>query len=452
MDKIKIELMDSLGDSERTCVAGALGCFEEKSSSQIGKELAVFLIEHGEEAYLKKIAAVLKNSFGRGHGSVGDQSDFVFSVEGLPRSATLFLCLPEYLEHLQQSLRRAKPEQGFYIPPEIANSAMADKAQRTMEYSFKLYDLMTKSGIPGEDARYLLPLNTRTNIQTKGNARELSHLLTMCASEWQMMPNVVFQVIKEMILEAGKNSLTLFANYAANHELLAWYPSSQLYARRNITMDNLTAVDSPKAKNGVVLLGHEINSAITRRTLESGVRGREEAELANLKHVHFEFLAAMSLACFHQATRQRTWNQSVEPIYSAVKSDLQYGNRMYIPSSIGRSVFREEYTAQHRNLMTCFKELVALGVPESEAIGVVPHSLVVWDWIHVNGWNAIHAIGKRTCKKAQLEIRRIAWKMAQKIKRAAPIFDGFVQPQCVIYGKCPEIDGCGYGDRMKNKV
>jgi len=451
VEKMKIKLMDSLHDSELDCVAGALGCFKEKSSGQIREDLMAFRVGHSEKEYLKKVKGVMKNSFGRGHGSVGDQSDFVFSLENVPRSVTLQLCLPEFLEHLQQSLRRAKPERGFYTPPEIANSAMGDRTQRTMEYSFKLYDLMTKSGIPGEDARYLLPLNTRTNIQTKGNARELSHLLTMCASEWQMMPDVVFRVIKEMILEAGKNSLTLFANYAANHELLAWYPSSQLYAKRNITMDNLIALNGPKAKNGVVLLGHDINPAITRQTLESGVRGREEAELANLKHAHFEFLAAMSLACFHQATRQRTWNQSVEPIYSAVRADLRWGNRMYIPSSIERSNFKEEYAVQHKNLMTCFRELVALGIPESEAVGVVPHSLVVWDWIHVNGWNAIHAIGKRTCKKAQLEIRRVAWRMAQEIKRVAPIFDGFVQPQCVIYGKCPEIDGCGYGDRMKKK-
>lgn len=452
MDKMKIQLIDSLGDSELDCVAGALGCFEEKSSGQIRNELEVFSREHGEEEYLKKVKGVMKNSFGRGHGSVGDQSDFVFSLENVPRSVTLQLCLPEFLEHLQQSLRRAKPERGFYIPSEIVNSAMGDKVQRTMERSFALYECMTKADIPGEDARYLLPLNTRTNIQTKGNAREFSHLLTMCASKYHMMPNVVFHAIKEMICEAGKNSLTLFANYAANHELLAWYPSSQLYARRNITMDNLIAANCWRGKNGVVLLGHDVNPAITRQTLERGVQGREEAELANLKHVHFEFLAAMSLACFHQATRQRTWNQSVEPIYSAARADLQWRNGMYIPSSIKRSAFREEYAVQHRDLMTCFEELVALGIPESEAIGVVPHSLVVWDWIHVNGWNAIHAIGKRTCKKAQLEIRRVAWRMVQEIKKVAPIFDGFVQPQCVIYGKCPEIDGCGYGDRMKNKV
>ena len=91
-------------------------------------------------------------------------------------------------------------------------------------------------------------------------------------------------------------------------------------------------------------------------------------------------------------------------------------------------------------------------MPRSEAIGVVPHSLMVYDWIHVNGWNAIHAIGKRTCEKAQLEIRHIAWAMAKYIKTAMPIFEGFVEPQCVTYGKCPEKDPCDYLEKRKRKT
>jgi thymidylate synthase ThyX len=79
---------------------------------------------------------------------------------------------------------------------------------------------------------------------------------------------------------------------------------------------------------------------------------------------------------------------------------------------------------------------------------------MVWDWIHINGWNAIHAIGKRTCAKAQREVREIAWTMARCIRKVAPVFDGFVEPQCVNYGKCPERSSCGYGEnklKMGNK-
>ena len=88
-------------------------------------------------------------------------------------------------------------------------------------------------------------------------------------------------------------------------------------------------------------------------------------------------------------------------------------------------------------------------VPRSEAIGVIPHSLKIYDWIHVNGWNAIHSIGKRTCQEAQWEIRFIAQKLARDIKNVAPAFEEWAEPQCITYGSCPEIKDCGYSKKKR---
>ena len=117
MADFKVNLIGWTGDPQLLSVAGALGCFEEKSSAQICEELQ----QLSPDKRIKKEKAVLKNSFGRGHGAVGDQNYFIFSIENLPRLATLQLCLPEYLAHLQQSLRRAKASRGFYLSEEIKN-------------------------------------------------------------------------------------------------------------------------------------------------------------------------------------------------------------------------------------------------------------------------------------------------------------------------------------------
>jgi thymidylate synthase (FAD) len=178
--------------------------------------------------------------------------------------------------------------------------------------------------------------------------------------------------------------------------------------------------------------------------LQAAVGDKNEAELSNLKHVHFEFLVPMSLACFHQATRQRTWNHSIESIYDAANAE----DRIVIPPKIKGSDFCEEYTAQHKAMIGIYREMVKSGIPAPEAIGVVPHSLKIYDWIHVNGWNAIHSIGKRTCAEAQWEIRIIAWQIAKAIKDAIPAFKNWAEPQCITYGKCPETKDCGY---YKNK-
>lgn len=444
MKDFKVELLATAGDPQLIATAGALGCFEEDSSSKILGDLLALPAEKRD----KKCEAVLKNSFGMGHGSVGDQGYFIFSIENLPRAATLQLCLPEFASHLQQSLRRAKPERGFYLPAVIKNHQIFGAlAERVLSETFEFYEEMTEAGIPGEDARYLLPLYTKTNIQTALNARELCHFEAM--SKKDGVPAVVWAVVREMMSLAKNRTPYLFENFGFNYEPLAWYPSSQLYAKGNKTMTDLIKMSG--VNHDVVMLDQSIiNKAITTETLRKAVGNRDEAELANLKHIHFEFLAKMSLACFHQATRQRTWNQSVESIYDAAKYDItEYTSRMFIPESIKNSDFAFRYGVLHQKLIGLYLLMTSNVIAKQEAIGVIPHSLMVYDWIHVNGWNAIHSIGKRRCTKAQREIRNIADAMAGYIEATTPIFRGYVEPQCVTYGKCPEKDSCGYNEKTR---
>ncbi|MCX6813697.1 MAG: FAD-dependent thymidylate synthase [Candidatus Azambacteria bacterium] len=443
MSDFTVKLMAVTEDSQLISAAGALGCFDEDVSYEVLEKLLFLSPEERD----KKCKAVLKNSFGMGHGAVGDQNCFIFSIENLPRAATLQLCLPEYAAHLQQSLRRAKPERGFHVPEVIKNSSLFEETEAVLNESFQFYKEATSAGIPGEDARYLLPLYTRTNIQTAVDARELCHLWAM--SNRDGVPLVVKAVVGEMMFLAEREAPHLFENFGANYESLAWNPSSQLFAEENKTIERLVDRYETKDRQVVLLDQPLLNEAITTETIREAIQNRNEAELANLKHIHFEFLALMSLACFHQATRQRTWNQSVESIYDAAFCDLVAPlSRMFIPESIKKSMFAGRYKNLYHRMIKLFGSLIRI-LPMSEAIGVVPHSLMVYDWIHVNGWNAIHAIGKRTCTKAQLEIRRIAWAMARQIRKAAPIFDGYVEPQCITYGKCPEKEPCDYVERKK---
>lgn len=442
MADFKVKLIDPQ-NAQTLAVAAALGCFEEKSAWQIMDELLAL----PEEERIKKEKAVLKNSFGRGHGSVGDQAHFTFNVEDLPRAATLLLCLPEYLEHLQQSLRRAKASRGFYLPEAIKNSKLANKAEKLLGSTFDFYDKACQAGIPAEDARFLLTLYTKTTITTSGNAREFCHIYSMAHRPG--IPSVGTKIVDEMIGQASKVTPYLFEDFGFNYEILSWYPSSQLFAPANRTLKNL--IDARKKEINIALLLDRMAAfRVTPEMMERAVKGRDEAELSNLKHVHFEFLVPMSLTCFHQATRQRTWNHSVESIYEAVEDALLHPEeRMVVPPSIKNSEFASQYRELHLSLLNLYKELTEENVPKAEAIGVIPHSLKIYDWIHINGWNAIHSIGKRTCTEAQWEIRLIARKIAKDIKEAIPAFQDWAEPQCITYGKCPEIKDCGYYKKKK---
>jgi len=445
MKDFEVKILGLADNPQLLSVAGALGCFEEKSSAELAKELLLL----PSEQRLKKEKGVLKNSFGRGHGSVGDQNCFIFSIENLPRAATFQLCLPQYLAHLQQSLRRAKASRGFYLPEAIKNSKLGSQAEKTLFQSFELYEKMSQAGIPGEDARYILPLYTKTNIQTLGNARELCHLWKMTHSPKVEMPSIVIAVVDEMLAQARKLAPYLFEDFKFNYETLAWYPAAQLYASSNQILHDVIVQKGQKEKISLLSFDGGCFPLIFDEWIERIIKERDEAGLANLKHIHFEFLAPMSLTCFHQAIRQRTWDQSVESIYDAAYCDPQ--ERMVVPSSVERSEFFLPFKEQHWDMWSLYKKLVASGIPRFEAIGVIPHSVKIYDWIHINGWNALHSIGKRTCVEAQGEIMKLARQMASHIKKKSPSLGKWSEPQCIVYGYCPEIRDCGYYKKKKSK-
>ncbi len=430
---------DVLGPEELTAY-GAYGCFEQGASYEVFKE---HYKGNTEEEFKEEVKEVLKQSAGRGHGAVADQNAFTFSIKNLPRAATLQLCLPEYLMHLQQSMRRATAERGYVLPDEIKNSDMYEEVKEVLDNAFETYMELVENEIPKEDARFLLPLYTRTNIQTTGNARELMHLHHMTKKE--PVPTPVKEIIDEMIEQAREKAPNTFKDWGHNYERLAWYPSAQLYAEENATLNKIIEeYDYPEETTYV-------EKELSEEAIEKAVEQRNEAELSNLKHIHNGskvegFLAPMSIACYHQSTRQRTWNHAVESFYDAAER----GN-MVVPPTVKNSEYTEKFKEQHREMIRLYKKLISKGISKKEAIGVIPHSVEMYDFIHVNGWNSIHSIGKRTCTKAQWEIRSIANNIAEKIREKNPALGKYTYPQGVVYGECPEADPCDLCEKIRKQ-
>lgn len=414
---------------------GALGCFEEKSSLELFLEDKKKL---SKEKFEKKKEKIFQETSGRGHGSVLDQNEFVFSIENLPRITTFQLCLPQYLEHLQQSLRRADAIKGFYLPKKIKKSKLGKSTFKLLEESFKFYEIMCKNNIPIEDARYILPLYTKTNIQTKGNARELMHIHDM--SQRKNSPSINKKIINDMVNLTKKIAPKLMKKRNMNYEMLAWYPAPNLFSEKNETLETLIKNNKTRLK---MLGSYSLN--ITEQNIIKAIKNRDESELANLKHIHFTFLSKMSLTSLHQAIRQRTWDQSVESIYHSIKR----GN-IKIPPTINRSKFKKNYINLNKSMIKQYNLLIN-NLDKKEVIGIIPHSIEIYDLIHINGWNALHSIGKRTCTETQWEIRAIANKMAKEIKKENPILGKYVKPQGVLYGQCPERNNCGLCDKILKK-
>ncbi|MDQ5987063.1 MAG: Flavin-dependent thymidylate synthase [Syntrophus sp. SKADARSKE-3] len=429
------------GSPEEIAVAGALGCTDEdgRSSADILHELQ--LMEDGKA--IDKYGKVLAGSFGRGHGSVGDQANFQFSLEGVSRLVTLFLCQSTHASFLQQSLRRVKA--GGYVLPD----SLKDKpyAKDVIGKAFDLYQKMVAAGVPAEDARYILPLLTTTNIQVNVNARELCHLAVMAKS--QNVPYdvryAVMGMFDETICSGGvRNILT---NHGANYEPLSFYPAPDLFAE-NGPLDDY---EGWKCLNGIDVMLQ--SSDVMSNVVTPGLSIIDPSGLSALKHYHFTFIAGMSLAALHQAIRQRTWDHCVETLANAAFwSRKNWLNRIIVPPSVPEHNYAQAFALQHVAMLDAYEHALEDGVPKSEAFGLIPHSLKIFDLFHVNGWNAIHSIGKRICSKAQWEIRRIAWEAARQIDEVMPSLGKYAKPQCVTMVRCPEKDPCGKNNKKQESI
>lgn len=433
---------------------GARGCFSQESSAGLHDTETRVVIDENRDEINNRIAKALENGFsleslmqavgsvkeffvnhppqkaernkifnhtsGKGHGSVLDQSTFLYSIDNLTRASTLFLCAPEYASHLQQSLRRATAERGYERTDD-------NRGNEIMQKQFDLYEQMTEARVPTEDARIILPLNTKTTIQSLWNARELMHLNSM--SKRMFVPADIRDTVQEMYNQAQEVAPLLMQDRETNYEVLSWFPSSQLFAKRNSPLERIANFG-----NGFEFKGFSKGLGMTENEVRRAVEEKDEALLANLKQYHFSFVAPMSIMTFHQATRQRTWNQSIEPLRNAVSR-----GKAIVPPSIAKTSYKQQFLDLFNESISYVRE----NLDRPNAYGVIPHALEVYDAIHVNGWNALHSVGKRTCKTAQWEIRDIAKKMASEIRSNAPEIGKYSVPQGILYGSCPEKNKCG---------
>lgn len=427
---MKITLLN--GYPKEIAVAGTLGCTSTKSSAEILTDLQSL----DELSRNQKCENILKNSFGRGHGAVGDQTNFTFSLSDVTRLTTLFLCQSPFASFLQQSMRHVKTG-GYKLPESLLSKKYA---KVVVDKAFGLYNRMIEGGIPEEDARYVLPLCSTTNIQMNVNARGLCQLSAMARSEnvGSEGKSVARQLLGNVAIEDG---MALVNNYGMNYEPLSFYPAPDLFGESDILVKGGVWDNCTNFSGDVIAL-------LSKEELKDGIKNRKLHILSTLNHIHFTFGIGLSLAAFHQAVRQRTWDHCVETLENAINQK----NRKVIPPSIGLSTeFFCEFVKLHDEMVECCNRLVSEGIPKSEAFNLIPHSLKIYDLIHINGWNAIHSLGKRCCSKAQWEIRGIANKAKQIIEDQYPELGRYVGPQCLTYGVCPESKPCGMVEKFKKE-
>jgi len=198
---MKIKLINYTPEPDKTCAAAALSCHSQKSVEEILKDIS--------ETETKKI---LEHTISKGHHSVIEHASFTFSISGVSRTLTHQLVRHRIASYSQQSQRFVKLEEPTFVsPPSIENDKdILLEYKSFMETTWKFYNKLIKKNINPEDARFVLPNATTTNITVTMNARELIHFFKLrCAPEAQWE---IRQMALKMLKEVKKIAPVIFEN------------------------------------------------------------------------------------------------------------------------------------------------------------------------------------------------------------------------------------------------
>ena len=143
-----------------------------------------------------------------GHGSTIEHIVFTFGITGVSRTLSHQLVRHRAgVAFDQQSQRYVTYKQAAtMLPHSIAGADPEIRAryEDQVEGSMELYGDLVGAGIPGEDARFVFPNGTRTNLVKTTNLRALIHMsgLRLCTmAQWEIRR--LFQLIRHEIFSVS---------------------------------------------------------------------------------------------------------------------------------------------------------------------------------------------------------------------------------------------------------
>src|SRR5690349_9529676 len=177
-------------------------CYSELTPEDIFDRAATGQIDPAKMQ--KLISGVIES----GHGSTIEHVVFTFGISGVSRTLSHQLVRHRAGVAFDQQSQRYVTFKGAstMLPASIedADPELRDAYNEQIAGSMDLYGEMVGAGIPGEDARFVFPNATRTNLVMTTNLRALIHMsgLRLCTmAQWEIRR--LFQLIRHEIFSVS---------------------------------------------------------------------------------------------------------------------------------------------------------------------------------------------------------------------------------------------------------
>jgi len=152
------------------------------------------------DSHIKFIRMLIK----LGHTSVLEHAVASFKISGVSRSLTHQLVRHRIASYTQKSQRYVDESTFEYVTPDKIkeNEVALNLYNNFMNYCKETYKKLKELGIPKEDARFVLPNATKTEIVLTANLREFRHMISLRGSkeaQWEIrrMFIEILKILKE---------------------------------------------------------------------------------------------------------------------------------------------------------------------------------------------------------------------------------------------------------------
>jgi len=177
-------------------------CYSELEPQEIFRKATLGEIDQA------KMQRLISNVIESGHGSTIEHVVFTFGISGVSRTLSHQLVRHRAgVAFDQQSQRYVTYKQAATMEPQTIVDGDPDLRERYEDQvagSMALYGDLVAAGIPGEDARFVFPNATRTNLVMTVNLRALIHMsgLRLCTmAQWEIRR--LFQLIRHEIFQVS---------------------------------------------------------------------------------------------------------------------------------------------------------------------------------------------------------------------------------------------------------
>jgi thymidylate synthase (FAD) len=160
-----------------------------------------------------------------------------------------------------------------------------------------------------------------------------------------------------------------------------------------------------------------------------------------LEHASFTFgIEGVSRTLLAQLSRHRIASFSVQSQrYVRLKDALEH----VLPPEIKKQKeLAKEFEAVLNGTKALYDKMLAAGIAAEDARYILPQAATTKIILTMNTRELRHFFALRCCNRAQWEIREMACRMLNQVKKISPVLFAGAGPDCV-RGECHESEPCG---------